>query len=115
MIKIEVEGYSYPSLKQACRAYGIHYNTVYSRLQRGMSLKSALLSPDRNHIATKDHLGNLYPSIKDLCKAYGMHPVTFIRRLNQGWSIKRTLTTPVDISKRTFKCRELYEKEADYS
>lgn len=110
MPEVTVEGFTYPTLKDACRAYGTNYNTAYTRVQKGMDYESAVLLPNRNNITSKDHLGNEYPSITEMCLAYGIHPATFNRRVNQGWSIERILTTPSDTTKWTRKTRRLHEK-----
>lgn len=100
MLEITIDGYTYPDLKDACRAYGINYLTAYWRIKRGWGIDKALKTPVCNCTLSKDHLGNMYPSIRKMCKAYGLNYHTFHWRINKGWSIEKILTTPIDKSKR---------------
>lgn len=87
------EGRTFESFEQLARHYAMCPDTLKHRLKKGMSLEQALTTPvlRGQHVACKDHLGNVYYTFTDMCKHCGVKYTTFISRLNRGLSIEECL------------------------
>ena len=87
------QGRTFESFEQLARCYAMCPDTLKTRLKCGMSLKEALTTPVRRgqHVACKDHLGNVYWTFTDMCAFWGVKYTTFIDRLNRGLSIEECL------------------------
>lgn len=83
-------GNEFDSIKDMCNHYGVSYNTFFSRIYWGMSLKDALTLK-----ICEDHLGNVFSSIHAMCEHYGLRKGTLLSRLYRGWSLKDALETPI--------------------
>ena len=90
---VDHQGRAFESFEQLARNYAMCPDTLKHRLKRGMSLEQALTTPARRgqHVACKDHLGNVYYTFTDMCKVWGVKYYTFISRLNKGLSIEKCL------------------------
>ena len=102
---VDHKGYSYRSVAQMARSYGISSITLHERLKRGWSIEESLTTPvDTSNyrkskkimnIRVQDHLGNWYNSYYELAKAYGLSFSTLYGRVAKlGWSIEKALLTP---------------------
>ena len=87
------KGRTFESFEQLARFYKMCPDTLKHRLKGGMSLEEALTMPVRRgqHVACKDHLGNVYYTFTDMCKRWQVKYSTFIDRLNRGLSIEECL------------------------
>lgn len=90
---VDHQGRSFESFEQLARNYAMCTDTLKHRLKRGLSLEQALTSPVRRgqHVACKDHKGNVYYTFTDMCKRWGAKYSTFISRLTRGLSIEECL------------------------
>ena len=90
---VDHQGRTFESFEQLARHYGMCPDTLKHRLKCGMSLEQALTKPARRgqHVACKDHQGNVYYTFTDMCDAWGVKYYTFISRLNKGLSIEECL------------------------
>ena len=90
---VDHQGRAFESFEQLARHYAMCPDTLKHRLKRGMSLEQALTMPARRgqHVACKDHLGNVYYTFTDMCNFWGVKYYTFISRLNKGLSIEECL------------------------
>lgn len=80
-------GNQFKSTEQMCKHYNVNRNTFESRIQLGMSLKSALTYDNK----PRDHLGNKYNNLQEMLGKYGISKPTYYARIKRGWSLKRTL------------------------
>ena len=87
------KGRTFENFEQLARFYKMCPDTLKHRLKGGMSLEEALTMPVRRgqHVACKDHLGNVYYTFTDMCKRWQVKYSTFIDRLNRGLSIEECL------------------------
>ena len=87
------QGQNFESFEELARHYAMCPDTLKKRLKRGLSLKEALTMPARRgqHVACKDHLGNVYYTFTDMCDFWGVKYSTFVARLNRGLSIEECL------------------------
>lgn len=85
-------GNEYPSKREMCRKYNIDHSTFNGRIQRGMSLKNALLAPsERTGRKTTDHTGREFASEAEMCRYYGIRQDTYRLRIKKGYSVKDAL------------------------
>ena len=91
---VDHQGRTFESFEQLARCYAMCPDTLKHRLKHGMSLEQALTTPARRgqHVACKDHLGNVYYTFTDMCNFWGAKYSTFISRLTRGLSIEECLT-----------------------
>lgn len=87
------QGRAFESFEQLARHYAMCPDTLKHRLKKGVSLEQALTMPARRgqHVACKDHLGNVYYTFTDMCNFFEVKYSTFISRLNRGLSIEECL------------------------
>lgn len=90
---VDHQGRAFESFEQLARNYAMCPDTLKHRLKSGLSLEQALTTPARRgqHVACKDHQGNVYYTFTDMCKVWGAKYTTFISRLNRGLSIEECL------------------------
>ena len=88
-------GNTFKSAAEMCRYWNVVPNTFYGRIERGYSIKDALLGISRYEV--KDHLGNSFATQKEMLEKYGINAKTFRDRLIYGWSLEEALTTPPEI------------------
>lgn len=90
---VDHKGQSFESFEQLARHYAMCPDTLKHRLKKGMPLEQALTTPARRgqHVACKDHLGNVYYTFTDMCKFWGVGYSTFINRLNRGLNVEECL------------------------
>lgn len=94
-------GNSYPSVRDMCRHYGVAFDTYYSRLHNGWTLKDTLTKSKvggtrgRGAIKCTDHEGNVFESRIEMANYWGIDIMVLNKRQRLGWSLKRALTTPV--------------------
>jgi hypothetical protein len=93
---ITLEGVQYPSIKDACKAYGLSNKKVNLRMNRyGWSLEEAFeitavkRPPGVPKAITFD--GKVYKSNAALAKAHDIDPSMFHSRRKSGWSIEQAL------------------------
>ena len=87
------KGQIFESFEQLAKHYAMCPKTLKNRLKRGLSLEQALTMPVRRgqHVACKDHLGNVYYTFTDMCDFWGVKYTTFISRLNRGLNVEECL------------------------
>lgn len=87
------QGRAFESFEQLARHYAMCPDTLKHRLKSGLSLEEALTMPVRRgqHVACKDHQGNVYYTFTDMCNHWGVKYSTFISRLSRGLSIEECL------------------------
>ena len=90
---VDHQGRAFENFEQLAKHYAMCPDTLKHRLKSGMSLEEALTMPVRRgqHVACKDHQGNVYYTFTDMCKVWGVKYYTFIARLNKGLSMKECL------------------------
>lgn len=96
---VDHTGREFPTVKAMCKAWGIAYGTVVKRLERGVSLKTALTAQPmwtRRHEGrpVTDHTGRGFRSVTAMCQAWGIDRRTWLGRIAAGWSLERSLTEP---------------------
>lgn len=86
-------GRTFESFEQLARFYAMCPDTLKHRLKSGLSLEQALMMPVRRgqHVACKDHVGDVFYTFTDMCEVWGAKYTTFISRLNRGLSIEECL------------------------
>jgi len=94
---VNLEGVDYPTIKEACKAYGISNQKVNLRMKRyGWTLEQAfeLEQNDRPPGAPKKikFQGKEYSSRTSLARQYGIDLSKFSRRLQKGWNIEQVLS-----------------------
>lgn len=94
--RVAVEGKIYNSIQDACAAYGIQYNTYYTRLKMKFTPQEALLLGKLGiEKPCKDHFGNPYPQMKQMCIRYHISVMAFVGRIQTGWSLADALEKPM--------------------
>lgn len=89
-------GNEYDSVKIMCDVYGIEVAAFKARINRGWSLKDALIKKSQRD--TIDHLGNRYNNVDEMCRHYNISRDTYNSRLKRGWGLQRTLETAMKCS-----------------
>ncbi|ADL36338.1 hypothetical protein bpr_II401 (plasmid) [Butyrivibrio proteoclasticus B316] len=79
-------GKSYPSFRAMARAYGLEKSTLKERLDRGWSLKDALITPPDKTRITFD---------EEKAKENGISKSTYKSRLRRGWDEDAALSIKV--------------------
>ena len=77
---VDHQGRAFESFEQLAKNYAMCPKTLKNRLKSGMALEEALTMPVRRgqHVACKDHLGNVYYKFTDMCKRWGVKYYNFI-------------------------------------
>ena len=96
MKQMTINGKTYRSINEACRAFNMSYCCVRDRIKRGMTPEQALTIEVGYATKAKDHLGNIYPSTAAMARAYGIRPPMLFIRLN-NMSMEEALTKPVRV------------------
>lgn len=99
MKQMIINGITYRSINEACRAFNMSYCCVRDRMKRGMTPEQALTIEVGYATKAKDHLGNIYPSTAAMARAYGIRPPMLFIRLNNNMSMEEALTKPVRVYK----------------
>lgn len=86
-----INGVEYRTIAEACKAYGIVYETVCRRLRRGMPAEQAFTYPNLASACSVDYLGREYSSLRQMAKAYGISHTTLAYRLDKGVPLKKAL------------------------
>ena len=114
IISLSVEGKTYNSIKEACKAYGISPQCFHYRVfKRGMSVEDALKSP--KHIVKKEITinGVTYPSVQAACRAYNISNSTFEKRVyKKGIDVETALMMPTE--KPLFRGKKVAVGEVSY-
>ncbi|WP_282118870.1 GIY-YIG nuclease family protein [Ruegeria atlantica] len=88
-----VDGVTYESFADACRAYGISKGTVEKRMRGRMSLEEALKEPIRSTVISI--FGYDWESVKKACKAFALPHSTFRARTEaQGMTPEQAIQRP---------------------
>ncbi len=97
MTAMDHNGQEYPTLKAMAQRWGIPYQTLLDRLDRGWDVHRALVTPTgiRRPRQVTDHTGRKFPSLTAMARAWGMETGQVGARLSMGWSVERALTTPL--------------------
>lgn len=99
-------GNKYETMQEMASKYPCKTPDTYrSRINAGMSVEKALMTPITKRVYKKsrecfDHLGNKYETLKSMCKHYGIEPNTYKARRKKGVPIEEALTTPVERAKK---------------
>ena len=80
-ISIDHLGNQYGSQKEMCDAYGVSQSLFCKRIERGWTVKEALLG---KVIYSKD--GVDYYTQKEIYEAFNIHPNTLRKKLSQGYT-----------------------------
>ncbi|MBS3799094.1 GIY-YIG nuclease family protein [Pseudoalteromonas sp. BDTF-M6] len=88
---ITIEGIEYPSISEATRSYGLNYETIKQRLQRGWTPEQAfeLEFPPECKLSNANPTevdGIVYPSFSEAARLCGLSPSTVRKRLKDGWT-----------------------------
>lgn len=93
---VEIDGETYTSISEMCKAYGISYSTYRDRTARGVPITEAVHINQRQPLSlTIGIYGEKYATITEMCNAYGIKRSTYLMRLKKGMSRKLALTTPL--------------------
>lgn len=82
------------TLKAWCQHYGVSYQMVWMRMNRGVPLLRALKPPTRQRRNEDYTFGSVTKTLSEWCADYGISFQTFWYRKKRGWDIKRALETP---------------------
>lgn len=95
-VSVIINGVTYPTISDACRAYGISRFIVSNRIHSlGWDTETAITTPVQ-HNGTKVVLDGVeYNSLSDLSRDYGINYYTMIHRLKNGMTLEEAVTTPV--------------------
>lgn len=102
-------GNTFKSFRDMAEYYNINHIVLRRRLDGGMSLEDALLTPlskTREGIPSVDHLGNRFKSVSALAKNYGISLCGLTLRLKRGMTLEEALTEPISATKRGVKCTD---------
>lgn len=90
--KITIQGKTYPSIKEAARAYGLTSAAIIARRDAGWTDEDY----ERGHRPRKKYASHRavsvtinkieYPSYTEAAKAYGISLSAFLYRFNTGWT-----------------------------
>ncbi|HEY8563130.1 MAG TPA: hypothetical protein VIL74_22325 [Pyrinomonadaceae bacterium] len=97
--KIEVNGVTYRSLRQACRVLGVDIGTYTNRRAKGYSIEQSLglvpiVRPPRRSGKIYEIDGEKY-TLTEIGKEFSINLMTFLRRLDRGMSAKEAATREV--------------------
>ena len=96
MSKKEVQdhfGNTFESICEMCRQYSIPENRFRNRINRGWSLKDALLTGDSSRKkACIDHLGNEFETQSKMCEYWNIDESVYRQRIKLGFSVEKALT-----------------------
>ena len=96
MHPIQLNGVTYVSISHAAHSQKINYNTVRTRMSKGMSVRKALTTPVApKNIPAIDHKGNRFKCMTDMARYWGIPADVFRQILKRDWDIERILTQPV--------------------
>ncbi len=109
-------GIEWASITAMCEAYKLSPRVFKRRIDSGMSLEEALVTPlnlkYKEHKSV-DHLGKHFESIKSMCMAWGISYQTYQQRIKSGWTLKLALTLPVNTRLSLARFRNAQKQEAD--
>lgn len=105
---ITINGKSYRSIREACKAFGISTAAVYMRIaNKGWSVEEAIAAKKTNEGVRVDHLGKKWASQIAMATGWGIDDKLFCQRFHvRGWSLKKALTTPPRTRGGKFKLTE---------
>ena len=93
---ITYKGVEYYSLAGLCREFGLVYQTVWARLDKGMTLEQAIDTPLKRHNNVPIiYKGKEYDNVKALCIKKNLNPGTIYLRLRQGMTLEQAIDTPI--------------------
>lgn len=105
---ITINGKSYRSIREACKAFHISTAAVYMRMaNKGLTVEEAIAAKKMNEGVRVDHLGKKWPSQTAMAVGWGLDCRIFCQRFHvRGWSLKKALTTPPRTRRGKFKLTE---------
>jgi len=98
MKEIIVNGEHYNSLAEACEYHNMNYDTVFARIQKGMTVEDAFNVPVRLNNTPITVNGETYNSIKEACKDLNMNYGTVLARIQRGMTVEGAFNVPVRLN-----------------
>lgn len=107
--KLTINGVTYKSFTECCKAHNINVDTAYSRLKRGYTLEETFREPVKKQTSINENInkkttkkrepilinGKSYPNIKAACKDLNIKYNTYKTRRKKGWTLDDALTKPL--------------------
>lgn len=107
--KLTINGVTYKSFTDCCKAHNINVDTAYSRLKRGYTLEETFKEPVKKQTSINKNInkkttkkrkpilinGKSYPNIKAACKDLNIKYNTYKTRRKKGWTLEDALTKPL--------------------
>ena len=107
--KVIIDGVTYKSFTECCKAHNINTNTTYSRLKRGYTLEDVFKKEVKQQTSIDKNInkkptkkrepilinGKSYPNIKTACEDLNIKYNTYKTRRKKGWSLEDALTKPL--------------------
>lgn len=107
--KLTINGVTYKSFTECCKAHNINVDTAYSRLKRGYTLEETFREPVKKQTSINKNInkqpikkrepifinGKSYPNIKAACKDLNIKYNTYKTRRKKGWTLEDALTKPL--------------------
>lgn len=87
---LEYQGKRY-TMMQLCEKLGLNYNSVNTRIQKGMSVEEAIDIPSQERIT----YNGITKTVSEFAKERGMTYHQLKKRLMRGWTTERALTQPL--------------------
>lgn len=107
--KLTINGVTYKSFTECCKAHKINVDTAYSRIKRGYTLEETFKEPVKKQTSINKNInkqpikkrepilinGKSYPNIKAACKDLNIKYNTYKTRRKKGWTLEDALTKPL--------------------
>lgn len=88
-------GNPFKDLVSLCRYWGIDYEVVKDRIDKGWAVTTAIRDLVDPYAQVMDHLGNTYDTIREMCSKWGISIDVYNKRMyTKAWELEKTLTTP---------------------
>ena len=87
------EGREFSSIRELANFYGVNDITLRARLTRGLTLREAIIRPER-YKGMIDHAGIEHANQTEMLKYYGVALKTYHYRRKQGCTLEQALTMP---------------------
>lgn len=84
-------GETFPTVTDACKAYGMSVATFSQRKKEGMSDAEALSEPDHRKMPIKGPDGTVYKSKREMCRALDIPYCTYMRYARRGYTVEEAL------------------------
>jgi hypothetical protein len=90
---VTVNGITYSSIREVAKEFGIHYTTIYNKLDLGWSIEDALALTNRTAKTRKPVTvkGMRFKTISEAARYYGKNPREIFWKLDRGKSIDQAL------------------------